>query len=738
MLTLTTAAGELIPLSAYKNLSIKHVEDGNDVLTFYVSTSHEQYQYIQNECRVVTDENDWIVKKIDDDKINCYLNFDFLKQRLYVDYKSSTRSLTEVLLSHLPEDWTIEGANASSILRTISLDVATDYDVIQACVSTYKVRFIWWIKQKRLVVVDPEKMQPTGEYLTSELNLTKVSFKGSSVDFATRLYGYGAGNMTCEEAMVDDGNGGTVRYGLPYVEDRSYADKVICAYWKDERYSMPESLYEAMVEKLSEMSWPVFAYKCDVVDLAKQDERYTFLDFSMFKKVSLIDVERHIHVIYQILEYVEWPDSPEKNTVTLSSVPGTITSTLKKIESNAADKVDEKTSGFDQKIMMATAMLTGAFGGHVITNGSEIFIMDTDNPSTATVVWRWGVNGIGKSSTGIDGPYTTALTFDDTFITNVIQAMVIKGSYIEADSIQATAISQSYTDGVLNQAYEVAEGLVKASFDQVNEYLTNEDGTGQLDVINASMAEIRQTIEGLTLDFTETFSGGVNYVINSAGLNETEGWEYEGIVLTLQDDDTKNSTVSNSTFRLSGDTTLRQTIDNIITGSSYFVSVKIKKTSILSASVKVIYNGSSEAVVVSTSDTWGWTEFTCVINSVQSNTIDVVITNSADHLFVTDIMICEGTNPRTWTPAQNEIYTSGTRVDKNGITIYRGTQEKTVITNKEFAGYYNDEEVFSVNKDQTRMKKTYIDGDLTVGDCMFIPYANADDDDYGLNIALLD
>lgn len=736
MIRLIDAEGEHHPLSGYTDFRIRHKEDGCDTMTFHLDVYHSQYPLLQNECEVITEQNDWLIKKIDDDKIDCELNFDFLKGRCYVGYKSETRSLTEVLLDHLPEDWTMEGANVSSILRTIEFDCCTDYDVIMQCMSTYKVRFVWYILQKRLVVYDPNKMQPTGEYLTSELNLRKLSFKGSSVDFATRLYAYGADFMTMEEAMVDDGEGGTVRYGKTYVENHSYSGKVICAYWKDERYTDPLALYEASVEMMATLAYPVTAYECDVVDLAKQDPRYTFLDFAMFKKITLIDVERKIRVEHQIVEYVEWPDEQEENTVTLSSVPGTIQSSMKKVAASAAEEVQKNTTVFDQKIAMATAMLTGVFGGHVITNGSEIFIMDTDDPSTAKVVWRWNVNGIGKSSTGIDGPYTSALTFDDTFITNIIQAMVIKGSYIEADSIQASAINQSYTDGVLKQSYEASEGLIKAAFEQVNEFLTNDEGTGQIDIINQSLAEIRQTIDGLTLDFTETYSGGVNYVLNSAGLNETESWEYEGTVVTIQDDDTKNSTVANSTFRLSAEATLKQTIDNIIIGNSYSVSVKVKKTGDLLATIKILYNGSSEAVVFSSSDTCGWTEFSCTINSVQSNTIEVHITTRADYLYVADMMICEGTAPRPWTPAPNEMYTSGTRVDKTGIVVYRGEDEKTIITNKEFAGYYKGEEVFSVNKDETRMKKTTVNGDLTVGDTKFIPYEG--ESDAGLNITLID
>ena len=49
--------------------------------------------------------------------------------------------------------------------------------------------------------------------------------------------------------------------------------------------------------------------------------------------------------------------------------------------------------------------------------------------------------------------------------------------------------------------------------------------------------------------------------------------------------------------------------------------------------------------------------------------------------------------------------------------------------------YYNDEKIFTVNKDETITKKTTVDGELTVGKTKFVPMATASD---GLNIVILD
>ncbi len=435
MIRLIGADGVHHPLSGYRRLHIKHKLDGCDTLTFYLDTAHEQYPLIAEECRILAADNSWLVKKIDDDRITCELDFDFLKGRFYRDYKSETRLLTQVLAQHLPDGWTIENGNVSTIRRSISFDYCTDYDVVYQCMHTYGVYFVWHIPEKRVVVHNPDMEVPTGEYLTTELNLKALSFKGSTSDFATRMYAYGADGMTMEDAIVDGR-----RYGLQYVDDNTYSDKVVVAYWADERYTVPENLYADTKAKLAAMANPVRSYSCDAEDLAARDPRYSFLDFAMHKVITLIDRDRGVRVNHQIVEYDEYPDGEDDNKITLASVPATIKTRTARIAEQTTEEIAQSSNYLESRINMATAMLTGVFGGHVYSDGSEIFIMDTADPNTAQVVWRWNINGFGKSSTGIQGPYTTAMTFDDTFITSLIEGVVIRGEYIIANSIAANKL----------------------------------------------------------------------------------------------------------------------------------------------------------------------------------------------------------------------------------------------------------------------------------------------------------
>ena len=400
--------GEKFPLVGYEDFYIDHQLDGMDKMSFILDVNLKQYQQLYEECRMETDDNYWLIKKIDDDKIDCELDFDFLKTTLYKDFRSETQTLQQVLEQHLPDGWTIEGANVSTIKRTITFDFCTDFDVVYACMNTYKVYFVWNLKQKKVVVYKPELMQSTGEYLTSELNLKSLSFKGETTNFITRLYAYGKDGLSIADAEITNENGEKVKYGLPYVENGSYVDKVVCGYWVDEKYTLPENLYEDALERVMEQSHPVRSYECDVIDLAKRSDKYSFLDFKMHKKATLIESNRKLKVEHQIVRYKEYPDEPERNKITFSAVPDTIQLSISKITSSVKEETEKVKTDFEDRLTLVTAMMTSAFGSYVYKTDSELFLLDNPDISKAQVVWRWNVNGFAKSSTGVGGPYTTA------------------------------------------------------------------------------------------------------------------------------------------------------------------------------------------------------------------------------------------------------------------------------------------------------------------------------------------
>ena len=734
----TDGSGMAFPIVDIEDLCIEHEIDGCDKLSFIISTRHELYKHIAEEARVEYGDNYWLIKKVDDDRVQCDIDFDFLKSTVYTFYKSETRTLTEVLASHLPEGWTVQNGNVVTIRRTIEFDICTDFDIVMECMNTYGVYFVWQTRSKSVTVYHPSSMQDTGEYLTDELNLDGVEYKGDTKDFITRLYAYGANGMSIAEATYVDDEGNTVQYGLPYVDCFGYAGKVVCGYWTDERYTDPNSLLADAKEMVIAAAYPVRSYECSVNDLAKQSKKYSFLDIKMHKKMTLIDNQRSMKVKHQVVKYKEYPNEPTRNKVTLSCVPGDIMESVSSTKSSIGEEISKNNAWVNERVVEVTAILATGLGGHVYTTDGEIYVLDTDDPSTATNVWRWNAAGFAHSSTGIEGPYSMAMTYDNQFIADVITGTVIRGTRIEANSILSSSISQSYTDGVLSQAFETTKGHVESVISELNAYLSNEDGTGQLDVIRKELSNVKQTADSLVAQFTTGYFGGINYVENSAGLNGLSGnWEYTGTVVTMQSVDTKNHTVSNSCFRLSQGATIKQSIATVVVGKEYTISAKVQKSSYLvDGYVRVVYNGGQVAYLVNTQETYGWTEYHVTIPSLVDGTVDIEAYSGGDYLCVSDIMVSEGSVLKEWTPAPNEIYTEQVKIDKNGVEVSNlDSDTKTVINHTEFAVYNRNSKVITVNKDETHLKKSIVEADLTIGKMKFLPLDNPAE---GVNIVILD
>lgn len=255
--------------------------------------------------------------------------------------------------------------------------------------------------------------------------------------------------------------------------------------------------------------------------------------------------------------------------------------------------------------------------------------------------------------------------------------------------------------------------------------------------MQAQVSELQHSVEGLTVTVQEQFAGGINYIKNSAGLNGiTDDWVTSGTVSTDSSTDVQSNTTSDSCFVLGSSSTLTQVITGVVPGS-YAISLRAKKTGAsYSSYFRVTYNGNKTAYLFNTTTTFGWTEYSAVITDVQDGTITIYAYNRLASLYLSDIIMTEGTAIHKWTPAPNEIYTTEVKIDRHGIEVSNAdSAQRTVINNTEFSGYYNEEKIFTLNKDETITKKTTVDGELTVGKTKFVPMPTASQ---GLNIVILD
>ena len=99
------------------------------------------------------------------------------------------------------------------------------------------------------------------------------------------------------------------------------------------------------------------------------------------------------------------------------------------------------TSFLQQAIDDATSLITGGMGGNIVfhydANGKpvEMLVMDTADESTAVNVLRINVNGIGFSSTGVSGTYTSAWTLNGAFVADFITAGTMSADRIRGGTL---------------------------------------------------------------------------------------------------------------------------------------------------------------------------------------------------------------------------------------------------------------------------------------------------------------
>lgn len=475
----------LVPLTGYLSDSfyITHEQNGLDTLTFFVDTNSPIYQNLVEETVVEYENNDYVIKKIQDDKFEAKLNLEFLKSNLhYNEEKTQSLLLVEQLINILGEEWTIEFFNCSSVIkRTLDIKNNTDYDIIMKLMSTYSVYFQWETLNKKIIVHSQKNEEASGKYLTTELNLRSISFQGDTTELVTVIYPEGKDELRVKGAKVTEemiNKYGLVKgfhyndnndYLLDYVTCFEYTDKRICSAWKDERYTIKENLLEDSLNKVFEYGLPVRSYECDVINLAKQGEKYEFLSIRLHAVLTLIDNSRGLNVEHRIVQYVEYPDNHALDKVVLSRVPSNISYSIQQISSNAEDYTDKTKTALEQAIIKATSLISGNEGGYVVIHDSnedelpdEILIMDKQDINAAEKIWRWNKNGLGYSKTGYYGPYSTAITADGQIVADFITAGVINGQLIEAGTVKAEAISLEYRQTVAEGINEVQQNLTVA------------------------------------------------------------------------------------------------------------------------------------------------------------------------------------------------------------------------------------------------------------------------------------
>ena len=469
--------GEQSPLN-FDDYYIQEVYGGKDAAGFTLPLDHPDYQYFFEETPLIDTETGqrYLIKAIDEGQttvnIKGELDLDELSKDMIINYTNGSATVVDTISNVLPDGWTVQDHAYFNQRRTIELEAATPLDVIDACPDTYNVVFRFDNNSRVIHIYNPDSEEISGVFLTDELNLKSVNFKGKSNGFATRLYAKGKDNLT-----FADING-----GKDYVEDFSYSDKIISVFWKDERYTIAENLLTDAKKRLKDLAVPQQSYTCGVMDLArakeqqegKNDNIYAFLEFKLYQNVVLLDRRRKRRIIHTVAGIKRYPKYPEKNEVTLSTVAPSIQNSVKSIQT----QMEKPTSTFNQirqaGLETAGEMITGQLGGnYIVTMNPETqkpngwAIMDTDNTETAMNVWRATLGGIGHSSNGFNGTPNIAFTMDGKINASMILTGELWANLIKTGKIQSHTGAVYFDLDANDGKGELASSVLKSVDDEI-------------------------------------------------------------------------------------------------------------------------------------------------------------------------------------------------------------------------------------------------------------------------------
>lgn len=488
---------------------------------------------------------------------------------------------------------------------------------------------------------------------------------------------------------------------------------------------------------------PKVSLTVSFVSLSQSEE---YKDFAILETVHLCDTvnvyfpEMNVSATSKCIRTVYDVISEKYDKIELGDAKSNLATTVSE-QFQSISKTPTKTF-MEQAIDNATKLISGGLGGYVLIHSStgdghpdEILIMDTDDISTAINVWRWNKNGFGYSSTGYNGEFGTAITIDGEIVADFIKSGIINGSLLMANSIESQSISQSYKSEVSNeitnetniveQAFVAADAQIRSDIQSISESLS-----GDIESVETCLSSVMQTIENLTITFTNQYSGGKNNILNSSGLNGvSDDWSYTGSVVAEQSPEAINNTLSGSMFKLRIGTLIQEI--PILQNQRYTLTFRAKRDT-SSRCYALINNAGNEVYIFDEYSADGWNDYAYSFTA-NSNSIVLKFGTTGYYFYVGDLMLVEGDVKQHWTPAPNEIYTNNVKIDKRGINITNSeSSTETIIDNTQFAVKHTGDIVLTVNKDLTTLRKTEVTDELTIGKGKFVPNEN------GLNFVLLD
>lgn len=301
-------------LTNYKDLCIEStLSTGDKKLSFSLHKKDKFYGFIEEECYIETKTQEYVIKArdvgVNYTRFDCVLNLEELEANVFDRFESLEQPITASLnLAIVGTCWTVKD-NTLKKKRTVRCTNKNALEIVQEIKKTYRVDIVFNTLKKQIEVYE-HLGEDKGTYFIDSLNLIALQIQSDSYKFATRIIAEGKDGLTFED----------INNGKNYVENYQYSKKVKTLYWKDERYTIKESLLEDARAKLEEISKPFVSYNASILNLAELNPKYkNILDYQLGDTITLLSKNNKVKDKQRIVKTLEYPQDHSRDTVELAN-----------------------------------------------------------------------------------------------------------------------------------------------------------------------------------------------------------------------------------------------------------------------------------------------------------------------------------------------------------------------------------------------------------------------------------
>lgn len=579
--------------------------------------------------------------------------------------------------------------------------VSSDIELIDTCYFIRKNLLEAWtiIEERYNGIFDADNFDISfnstigidrGEIIVYKKNLQNIKIFEDWSNVCTRIYPVGKDGLMLDSKYID----GEVQYDKPYTKTVDFETEL------EEEEQTEDNLLKELEEKankyLLENQQPLVSYEItsDINQLMEIGDK--------------IHVKHPIvNILTEVLEYEFDGISKKIKKIVFGNYTRDVKAKFDNIKSSI-ENVKIEISNQNKIINKQTEMINSLNkNGYVYIDDNEILILDALPKEDAINVWRFGLGGLGFSSSGYKGPFETAITADGS---------------INADFISTGILSANRIEGY-------------------NQLLQTVSEMGE--TVDKNYTELNQTID--EFKYSVQNAGGSNLIKNSVMFaydenNAPINWETEldgSLLINSSAEALTSGSLSGHIFILNNKL-VKQKIEVKISSDDqkptyYTFSTKIKKGADGSCYVK-IYNSSEEYVIElqeGEESFYGDYEIKGLLPKDTYYIIEFYGSSDSNATF-TDNMFSVGEYRSQWTQANGEIMNTQVNINENGVLvkslIYQG--DYTVMSPLEFAGYSKINgvitKVFSLNKDTTLVKKLESEDEIKMIPIKIVPITTGD------------